>query len=73
MRIGDAVRLKPGSALRGRLAPFADEVGEVVDTFQDDDDGLYIAVAYPDQLYGWLTPLSADDFVLDGDRPAAPY
>ena len=74
MRIGDSVRLKPGSPLRERLKPFADEVGRVVDTFQDDDDdGLRIAVAYPDQLYGWLAPLSAEDFVLDAGRADAPF
>ena len=38
MRVGDPVRLKTDSPLRERLAPFADEVGCVVDTFQDDDD-----------------------------------
>lgn len=74
MKIGDAVRLKACSLLRERLQPFADEVGCVVDTFQDDDDdGLHIAVAYPDQLYGWLAPLSAEDFVLDPMRPGAPF
>ena len=72
MRIGDAVRLKAGSPLREPLQPFADEVGWVVDTYQDDDDdGLRIAVAYPDQMYGWLAPLSAEDFVLDPTRPDA--
>ena len=74
MRIGDTVRLKAGSPLRARLQPFADEVGQVVDTYQDDDDdGLRIAVAYADQLYGWLEPLSADDFVLDAALPREPF
>ncbi len=74
MRVGDPVRLEADSPLRARLAPFADEVGCVVDTFQDDDeDGPRIAVAYPDQLYGWLTPLSADEFVLDLSRPDGPF
>ncbi len=74
MRVGDPVRLKADSPLRARLAPFADEVGQVVDTYQDDDDdGLRIAVAYPDQLYGWLAPLSADEFVLDAGQPDEPF
>lgn len=74
MRIGDTVRLRPGSSLRARLEPFADQVGHVVDTYQvDDDDGLWISVAYPDQLYGWLAPLSAEDFMLDAARPDAPF
>lgn len=74
MRIGDSVRLKPGSMLRERMEPFSDENGCVVDTFQDDDDdGLRIAVAYADQLYGWLTPLSAEEFVVDLTRPDAPF
>ena len=74
MRIGDTVRLKADSPLRERLAPFADEVGWVVDTYQDDDDdGLRIAVAYADQLYGCLGPLSADDFVVDTARPDVPF
>ncbi len=74
MRIGDRVRMKPDSALRERLEPFADEVGWVVDTFQeDDDDGLRIAVAYPDQLYGWLTPLSAEEFIVDSTPPDEPF
>ena len=74
MRVGDPVRLKTGSPLRARLAPFADEVGQVVDTYQDDDDdGLRIAVAYADQLYGWLEPLSAEEFVVDRSRPDEPF
>ncbi len=74
MRVGDPVRLKADSPLRERLAPFADEVGCVVDTFQDDDeDGLRIAMAHPDQLHGWLAPLSADEFVLDLSRPDEPF
>ena len=74
MRVGDPVRLRPDSTLRARLAPFADEVGEVVDTYQDDDDdGLRIAVAYVDQLYGWLAPLSAEEFVIDPTRPDEPF
>ena len=74
MRIGDTVRLKPDSLLGARLDPFADEIGEVVDTYQDDDDdGLRIAVAYADQLYGWLAPLSADEFVVDRSRPDDPF
>ena len=72
MRIGDTVRLRPGSPLRGLLEPFADEVGRVVDTHQVDDDGLRTSVAYPDQLYGWLTPLSAEEFVVDLSRPDEP-
>lgn len=74
MRVGDPVRLRVGSALRERFQLFADEVGTVVDTFQDDDDdGLRIAVAWSDQLYGWLVPLSAEDFVVDHSRPGAPF
>ena len=73
MRVGDPVRLKAGSPLHARLAPFADEVGCVIDTFQDDDDGLRIAVIYPDQLYGWLAPLSAEEFVVDLSRPDEPF
>ena len=74
MRVGDPVRLKAESPLRVRLAPFADEVGCVVDTFQDDDDdGLHIAVAYQDQLYCWLAPLSAEEFVVDHSRPDEPF
>ena len=74
MRIGDTVRLKPDSPLRERLAPFADEVGLIVDTYQDDDDdGLRIAVAYADQLYGWLAPLSAEDFVFEAGGSDAPF
>ena len=73
MTIGDAVRLRPGSHLRARLAPFADAVGCVVDTFQDDDDGLRIGVAFPDQLYGFLAPLSAAEFVVDLSRPDEPF
>ncbi len=74
MRVGDPVRLKADSPLRARLAPFADEVGQVVDTYQDDDDdGLRIAVAYPDQLYGWLAPLSGEEFVLDAGQPDEPF
>ena len=73
MRIGDIVRLKADSPLRERFTPFADEVGCVVDTFQDDDDdGPRIAVAYVDQLYGWLAPLSAEEFVIDPTRPDEP-
>ena len=46
MRVGDPVRLKADGPLRERLEPFADDVGIMVDTFQDDDDdGLRIAVA----------------------------
>ncbi len=74
MRVGDPVRLKADNPLRARLAPFADEVGQVVDTYQDDDDdGLRIAVAYPDQLYGWLAPLSGYEFVLDAGQPDEPF
>ena len=74
MRVGDPVRLRPDSLLRERLAPFADDVGCVVDTYQDDDDdGLRIAVAYPDQLYGWLTPLSAEEFIVNHSRPDEPF
>ena len=74
MRVGDPVRLKADSPLRARLAPFADEVGCVVDTFQvDDDDGLRIAVAYPDQLHGWLSPVAAEEFVVDMSRPDQPF
>ena len=74
MRIGDAMRLKPDSPLRERLQPFADQVGRVVETYQDDDDdGLRIAVAYADQLYGWLAPLSAEDFVLEAGRRDIPF
>ncbi|RYB03280.1 hypothetical protein [Lichenibacterium ramalinae] len=73
MKIGDAVRLRPGSCLRERLEPFADAVGCVVDTYQDDDDdGLRIGVAFPDQVYGFLAPLSADEFVLHPGRPGEP-
>ena len=72
MRVGDPVRLRPDSPLRERLAPFADDVGEVIDTYQD-DDGLRIAVAYPDQLYGRLAPLSAEEFVVDRSRPDEPF
>lgn len=68
MRIGDAVRLKADSPLRARLEPFADAIGRVIDTYQDDDDdGLRIAVAFPGQAYGFLSPLSAEDFVVDRD------
>ena len=68
------MRLKSDSPLRARLEPFADEVGEVVDTYQDDDDdGLRIAVAFPDQMHGWLSPLSADEFVVDRSRPDEPF
>ena len=64
------MRLKADSPLRERLEPYADEVGYVVGTYQDDDDdGLRIAVAYVDQLYGWLAPLSAEEFVVDRSRP----
>ena len=74
MRVGDPVRLKADSPLRARLEPFADDVGTVVDTFQDDDDdGLRIAVAYPDQLHGWLAPLSAEEFVVDHSHPGEPF
>ena len=74
MKIGDAVRLKPDSPLRERLAPFADTVGCVVDTYQDDDDdGLRIGVAFPIQLYGFLAPLSAEEFVLDQGQPDEPF
>ncbi|MGI3903083.1 MAG: hypothetical protein ACRYGP_30455 [Janthinobacterium lividum] len=74
MKVGDVVRLKPDSYLRERLAPFADEVGCVVDTCQvDDDDGLRVNVRFPDQLYGWLAPLSADEFVVDLRRPDEPF
>ena len=74
MRVGDPVRLQPDSPLRARLAPFADQVGKVVDTYQDDDDdGLRIAVAYPDQMSGWLAPLSAEEFVVDRSRPDEPF
>ena len=73
MRIGDAVRLKADSPLRARLQPFADAVGRVVDTFQDDDDdGLRIAVAFPDQIYGFLAPLPAEDFIREPDGPGGP-
>ena len=73
MRIGDAVRLKPDSPLRERLAPFADAVGTVVDTSQVDDDELCIAVLYPDQLHGWLSPLSAEDFAVEPRRTGEPF
>ena len=74
MRVGDPVRLKADSPLRARLQPFADEVGCVVDTYQvDDDDRLRIAVAYPDQIHDWLTPLSAEEFVVDLSRPDQPF
>ena len=66
------MRLRADSLLRERLAPFADDVGCVVDTCQD-DDGLRIAVAYPDQMYGWLAPLSAEEFVVDRSRPDEPF
>lgn len=72
MKIGDTVRLRPDSPLRARLEPFADAIGRVIDTYQDDDDdGLRIGVAFPDQIYGFLAPLSAEDFVLDPGRPGA--
>ena len=68
------MRLKADSPLRERLEPYADEVGCVIDTYQDDDDdGLRIAVAYVDQLYGWLAPLSAEEFVVDRSRPDEPF
>ena len=75
MRVGDPVRLRPDSPLRQRLAPFADDIGRVRIVYDqlDDDEGLRIAVAYPDQLYGWLAPLSAEEFVLDLSRPDEPF
>ena len=73
MRIGDAVRLKPDSPLRERLQPFADAVGRVVDTYQVDDDELCLAVAYDDGFQSWLSPLSADEFVVDAGQPGEPF
>ena len=73
MRIGDAVRLKPDSPLRERLRPFADAVGRVVDTYQVDDDELCLAVAYDDDFKSRLSPLSADEFVIDASRPDEPF
>ena len=75
MRVGDPVRLRPDSPLRERLAPFADDVGcvRIVYDQLDDDEGLRIAVAYPDQLYDWLAPLSAEEFVIDLSRPDEPF
>lgn len=66
VKIGDAVRLKPGSELRGLLEPWADDVWRVARTYQDDDDdGLHIAIALGDLGVGHTSPLPADEFELD--------
>ena len=69
----EGLRLRADSPLRERLAPFADDLGRVVENFQDDDDELCIAMADPDQLYGGLAPLSAEEFVVDRSRPDEPF
>ena len=73
MRIGDAVRLRQDSPLREQLHGFADRVGRVADMHQLDEDELRIAVAYDDDFQTWLSPLSADEFVVDLSRPDEPF
>lgn len=74
MKVGDHVRLRPRSQLRDLLAPWAGIVGQVVATYQDDDDdGLRIAVAFPPPNEGYTSPLSAEDFEVATDRPGEPF
>ena len=70
VKVGDAVRLKPASALREFLEPWADEVWRVARTYQDDDDdGLRISVALGDPAQGYTSPLSAEEFeIAQGHR-----
>ena len=74
IKVGDAVRLRPESDLRELLEPWADAVWRVARTYQDDDDdGLRIAVALGDPCEGYTSPLSADEFEPDHDRPGDPF
>lgn len=73
VKIGDAVRLKACSPLRELLEPWVDAVGRVTDAVQVDDDELRIYVAFADPLEGYTSPLSADEFELDGGRPGEPF
>ena len=69
VKVGDTVRLKPGSDLRGMLEPWADAVWRVARTYQDDDDdGLRISIALGDPSTGHTSPLPADEFEFDASR-----
>ena len=84
MRIGDAMRLKPDSPLRERLQPFADQVGRVVETCQDDDDRLRITMpdlscstaeerAAVDRVVARLRPMSAKATSEAGTAASEPH
>ena len=74
VKVGDAVRLKPESPLRAVLPLWADAVGRVTYTHQDDDDdGLSLTVSYFGPPAADISPLSADDFEIDIRRPAEPF
>ena len=69
-KIGDAVRLRPGSELFELLEPWADLTGRVAGVY---DDGERIAVEYPAPFEGYTSAVLATEYVPDQTPVEAPF
>ena len=69
-KIGDAVRLRPGSELYELLEPWADLTGRVAGVY---DDGARIAVDYPAPFEGYTSAVPATEFLPDRPPAEAPF
>ena len=69
-KIGDAVRLRPGSDLHELLEPWADLTGRVAGVY---DDCARIAVDYPAPFEGYTFAVLATEYVPDLVSAEAPY
>ncbi len=69
-KIGDAVRLRDGSDLRGLLAPFDEATGYV---YTAQTDGEQIVVHYPWPIELYTSAIPASEFVPDRPLAAAPF
>ena len=69
-KIGDAVRLRDGSDLRGFLAPFDDATGFV---YTAREDGEEIVVHYPWPIEIYTSAIAGSEFVPDRPLTATPF
>ncbi len=69
-RIGDAVRLRPGSDLHDLLEPWAELTGRVAGVY---DDGAMVAVDYPPPFAAYTSSMPAAEFVADLSPADAPF